>query len=157
MMMIFFLIESLYEIVHGTTYIPSTIVEEITKTSNDRFFWPCQNIFHFHIIFHTEMEKCSDRADHTAPILFLGVLTLIFVWLCVFGANFSEAKSALVLIFTLFSMSVSINIFYAYFKFEDEVPQYAKLIVFDETGMWSKVTMRGSAKGLVSHWSDRQN
>ena len=66
------------------------------------FFWPCQNIFHFHIIFHTEMEKCSDRADHTAPILFLGVLTLIFVWLCVFGANFSEAKSALVLIFTLF-------------------------------------------------------
>ena len=54
-------------------------------------------------------------------------------------------------------MSVSINIFYAYFKFEDEVPQYAKLIVFDETGMWSKVTMRGSAKGLVSHWSDRQN
>ena len=75
----------------------------------------------------------------------------------VLGANFSEAKSALVLIFTLFSMSVSINIFYAYFKFEDEVPQYAKLIVFDETGMWSKVTMRGSAKGLVSHWSDRQN
>ena len=58
---------------------------------------------------------------------------------------------------TFFSMSVSINIFYAYFKFEDEVPQYAKLIVFDETGMWSKVTMRGSAKGLVSHWSDRQN
>ena len=103
MMMIFFLIESLYEIVHRTTYIPSTIVEEITKTSNDRFFfWPCQNIFHFHIIFHTEMEKCSDRADHTAPILFLGVLTLIFVFLCVFGANFSEAKSALVLIFTLF-------------------------------------------------------
>ena len=101
-MMIFFLIESLYEIVHRTTYIPSTIVEEITKTSNDRFFWPCQNIFHFHIIFHTEMEKCSDRADHTAPILFLGVLTLIFVFLCVFGANFSEAKSALVLIFTLF-------------------------------------------------------
>ena len=44
-----------------------------------------------------------------------------------------------------------------YFKFEDKVPQYAKLIVFDETGMWSKVTMRGSAKGLVSHWSDRQN
>ena len=57
-----------------------------------------------------------------------------------------------------FSMSVSINIFHhAYFKFEDKVPQFAKLIVLDETGMWSKVTMRGSAKGLVSHWSDRQN
>ena len=75
----------------------STIVEEITKTSNDSFFGPCQDIFHFHMIFHTEMEKCADRADHTALILFLGVLTLTFVLLCIFGANFSEAKSASVL------------------------------------------------------------
>ena len=83
----------------------STIVEEITKTSNDSFFGPCQDIFHgpcqdifhFHVIFHTEMEKCADRADHTALILFLGVLTLTFVLLWVFGANFSEAKRASVL------------------------------------------------------------
>ena len=110
------------------------------------------------MIFHTEMEKCADRAEHITLILFLGF----------FYANFCLFMRFLVLIFLRqkvhrcyniygWYISVSISIFHAYFEFEDKVPQYAKLIVFDETGMWSKVTMRGSAKGLVSHWSDRQN
>ena len=100
-MMTFFLIESLHEIIHCTTYIPSTIVEEITKTSNDRFFGALSRCFQFHVIFHTEMEKCSDRADHTAPILFLGVLTLIFVFLCVFWCSFFWGKKCIgAIIFT---------------------------------------------------------
>ena len=79
-MMMIFLIESLYEIVHCPIYYSRRDHKNIQWP----FFWPCQNIFHFHEIFHTEMEKCSDLADHTAPILFLGVLTLIFVFLCIF-------------------------------------------------------------------------
>ena len=105
MMIIFLLIKSLYEIVHCATYIPidysrrdhKNIQWQFFGPCQDIFHGPCQDIFHFHVIFHTEMEKCADRADHTALILFLGVLTLTFVLLCVFGANFSRAKSASVL------------------------------------------------------------
>ena len=154
-----FLIESLYEIIHCAKYIPSTIVEEITKTSNDWvFFLALSRYFSFSNDFPYRDGKMRGPCRPHSANTICGS----------FDANFCLFMRFLVLIFLRqkvhrcyniygWYISVSISIFHAYFEFEDKVPQYAKLIVFDETGMWSKVTMRGSAKGLVSHWSDRQN